>query len=73
MREVLGLLGLSVFILCCSPLIPRAELKVGKPAPQFKSTNQENRAVDLNNLRGKWVVLYLRQDLSVFNIRVADF
>ena len=31
---------------------------VGKPAPDFSLSNQENKAIRLRNLQGSWVVLY---------------
>src|SRR3990172_6864872 len=58
MRKIFKLLGLSLFILYYSPLISKAELKIGEIAPLFKASDHEGKTVDLNSLKGKWVVLY---------------
>jgi len=36
----------------------KIELKIGSPAPDFTLKNQDESAVDLKDLKGKWVVLY---------------
>ena len=58
MRKIFKLLGLSLFILYYSPLISKAELKIGETAPTFKASDHEGKTVDLSSLKGKWVVLY---------------
>ena len=58
MRKIFKLLGLSLFILYYSPLISKAELKIGEIAPVFKATDHEGKPVDLSSLKGKWIVLY---------------
>ena len=32
--------------------------QVGSPAPDFSSVDDQNRAISLSALRGRWVVLY---------------
>lgn len=57
MKKIITALGLIFFILC--PFSKsKAELKVGETAPEFRATDLDGKTVDLNSLRGKWVVLY---------------
>lgn len=51
------------------------ELRVGGPAPLFKATDEEGRAVDLSGLRGKWVVLYFypKDDTPGCTIEAKEF
>jgi len=58
MRKIFKLLGLSICTLSYFPTISKAELKVGETAPVFKASDHEGKTVDLNILKGKWVVLY---------------
>jgi thioredoxin-dependent peroxiredoxin len=58
----LGLLSLLLAASVClsaqaqtaAPIVPEA----GKPAPAFSLTSNEGKTVGLNELKGKWVVLY---------------
>ncbi len=46
-------------LLACSPVNAISEIPaVGAPAPTFKLVNNEGKEVSLNDLKGKWVVLY---------------
>jgi thioredoxin-dependent peroxiredoxin len=46
-------------LLACSPVNAISEIPaVGAPAPSFKLVNNEGKEVSLNDLKGKWVVLY---------------
>jgi peroxiredoxin Q/BCP len=57
MRKIITAVSLILFILY--PFSKsRAELKIGETAPEFKATDLNGKPVDLNGLRGKWVVLY---------------
>ncbi len=57
MRKIVTAISLMFFILY--PFSKsKAELKIGETAPEFKATDLDGKTVDLNGLRGKWVVLY---------------
>ena len=58
MRRMIVPIGLMFFILLYPLFTSNAELKVGEAAPEFKATDLDGKDVDLNSLRGKWVVLY---------------
>ncbi|HEX3033878.1 MAG TPA: peroxiredoxin [Thermodesulfobacteriota bacterium] len=75
MKRIFLLSGLAFFILFLFSYISRAETKVGETAPAFKATDEENKAVDLKNLRGKWVVLYFypKDDTPGCTIEAKEF
>ncbi len=57
MRKIVTAISLMFFILY--PFSKsKAELKMGETAPEFKATDLDGKPVDLNGLKGKWVVLY---------------
>jgi peroxiredoxin Q/BCP len=49
---------LLIVISFCPLLLAKAELRVGDKAPVFIANDEEHNLVDMNDLRGKWVVLY---------------
>jgi peroxiredoxin Q/BCP len=50
-------------------------LNVGTKAPDFKTLNQDNSEVSLENLRGKWVVLYFypKDDTPGCTVEAEEF
>ena len=74
MMRILRLIAFIAFIFCF-PFLSEAELKVGEIAPEFKATDHEDKTVDLNNLRGKWVVLYFypKDDTPGCTIEAKEF
>ena len=68
-----SVLAFSVFFLFS--YVSRAEIKIGETAPAFKATDEENKAVDLKDLRGKWVVLYFypKDDTPGCTIEAKEF
>ncbi len=58
MKMILEVLGLMLFIILYPFYVSGSELKIGETAPTFKATDHEGKTVDLNSLKGKWVVLY---------------
>src|SRR5574341_766889 len=58
MKEILKPICLMFFIILYPFHASKAELKIGEIAPVFKASDHEDKTVDLNSLKGKWVVLY---------------
>jgi peroxiredoxin Q/BCP len=60
-KLILAQLGIAVAMLISSSVFIETDSnlpEVGKPAPEFKLKSNENVEVSLQDLRGKWVVLY---------------
>ncbi|MGH7792381.1 MAG: peroxiredoxin [Thermodesulfobacteriota bacterium] len=75
MGKIFRLLSLAIFILCFFPLASIAELKVGEVAPGFTAADHDGKAVDLEDLKGKWVVLYFypKDDTPGCTIEAKEF
>jgi peroxiredoxin Q/BCP len=58
MQSIIKFFFLLSVISSYQVLLAKAELKVGDKAPMFSGRDEEENFVDMNNLRGKWVVLY---------------
>ncbi len=58
MKRILKPIGLMFFIILYPFYASEAELNIGEIAPVFKASDHEGKTVDLNSLKGKWVVLY---------------
>jgi peroxiredoxin Q/BCP len=58
MQSIIKFFFLLSVISSYQVLLAEAELKVGDKAPMFSGRDEEENFVDMNNLRGKWVVLY---------------
>jgi peroxiredoxin Q/BCP len=56
------------------PANPRA-LAVGKPAPDFTLSDQDDKPVSLASLKGRWVVLYFypKDDTPGCTVEACDF
>ncbi|HSE83677.1 MAG TPA: redoxin domain-containing protein, partial [Thermodesulfobacteriota bacterium] len=74
-KRIFLLSGLALFIPFLLSHISRAEIKIGETAPSFETTDEENKAVDLKGLRGKWVVLYFypKDDTAGCTIEAKEF
>ncbi|GBD38605.1 Putative peroxiredoxin bcp [bacterium HR37] len=70
--SLLVVMFVSSFFLCTKTL---AELKPGDPAPSFVTTDHDGKKVDLNELKGKWVVLYFypKDDTPGCTIEAKEF
>jgi peroxiredoxin Q/BCP len=66
---------LLVLLLAFTASISQAELTTGETAPAFKTTDHEDRTVDLRKLKGKWVVLYFypKDDTPGCTIEAKEF
>ena len=75
MRKIFLLLSCSIFILCIFHLASIAELKVGEVAPGFTAADHDGKAVDLDDLKGRWVVLYFypKDDTRGCTIEAKEF
>ena len=75
MKKIFELLSLLFFILFCSTIVSNAVIKVGETAPQFKATDHDGKAVDLDDLKGRWVVLYFypKDDTRGCTIEAKEF
>jgi peroxiredoxin Q/BCP len=58
MQSIIKFFFLLSVISSYQVLLAKAELRVGDKAPMFSGRDEEENFVDMNNLRGKWVVLY---------------
>ncbi|MGE0406412.1 MAG: peroxiredoxin [Candidatus Korobacteraceae bacterium] len=58
MKGMFRITCVVALLLALAGVAVAAELQVGSEAPNFTLSNQEGKQISLNNLRGKWVVLY---------------
>jgi thioredoxin-dependent peroxiredoxin len=57
--SLISALALCILLAAASAALALADPpEVGKPAPDFKLTNNEGKQVSLKDYKGKWVVLY---------------